>query len=73
MRFAGGHHSNLRSARLQRRIETQYKENIVMTTTINRFITIHVMKQANRLLPALMTLALVTAIFGVTGCTPPHH
>ena len=44
-----------------------------MTTSINRFITIHVMKQANRLLPALMTLALVTAIFGVTGCTSPHH
>ena len=42
--------------------------------TINDVInTISLMKQSRRILAALMALALVTALLGMTGCSPPQH
>jgi hypothetical protein len=45
----------------------------VMKTTNNLTNKISLMKQSKWILPALMALALVTAVLGVNGCSPPHH
>ena len=44
-----------------------------MKTTNNLINQISLMKQSKWIPPALMALVLVTAILGVTGCSPPHH
>lgn len=43
-----------------------------MKTTKNLINDIRLMKRSEWILPALMTLALVTAVLGVTGCPSPH-
>jgi hypothetical protein len=48
-------------------------ENRVMKTVNNLNDKVSQMKQSKWMLPALMALALVTALFGMTGCSPPHH
>ena len=42
--------------------------------TINNIINeVRMMKQPKWMIPGLIALALVTAVLGTAGCSPPHH
>ena len=44
-----------------------------MKTKTHLLTKIIVLRQSNWLTPALMSLALVVTVLGVTGCGTPHH
>lgn len=44
-----------------------------MNTIHNLISDISLRKESKWIVPALMALALLTVILGVTGCSPPHH
>ena len=52
--------------------QTKPKKDKVMKTKRNILNKICAMQQSNWLKPAVMTLALVAAVLGVTGCNPHH-
>jgi hypothetical protein len=55
------------------RNDTQQRDYNFMKTT-NRFINeLSLMKQSKWIVPALIAMALVTALLGVTGCSPHPH
>lgn len=45
----------------------------VMKMKINLLSKINAVTQSKWIRPALMTLALLVAVLGVTGCSAPHH
>jgi hypothetical protein len=55
------------------RSDTQQRENNFMKTTNSLINELSLMKQSKWIVPALIAMALVTALLGVTGCSPHPH
>ena len=51
---------------------TKEMKNIVMNMIDNNLGKLHAMTQSKWILPALMTLAILIAVLGGTGCKPHH-